>query len=82
MTVENTDFTREHSREEEKAAGVGIIKSSDDVWARKRGNSDQIAMFFVGMARAAGMQAYLMAVTNRDNNIFEKESPQHGPARR
>ena len=75
MTVENTDFTREHSKEEEKAAGVDIIKSTDDVWARKRGNSDQIAMLFVAMARAAGMQAYLMAVTNRDNNIFEKELP-------
>lgn len=75
MTVENTDFTREHSKEEEKAAGVDIIKSADDVWQRKRGNSDQIAMLFVGMARAAGMQAYLMVVTNRDNNIFEKELP-------
>ncbi len=75
MTVENTDFTREHSKEEEKAAGVDVIKSADDVWARKRGNSSQIAMLFVGMARAAGMQAYLMAVTNRDDNIFEKELP-------
>jgi hypothetical protein len=75
MTVENTDLTREHSKEEEKAAGVDIIKSSDDVWARKRGNSDQIAMLFVGMARAAGFRAYLMAVTNRDDNIFEKELP-------
>ena len=75
MTVDNTDFTREHSRQEENAAGVGIIKTSDDVWARKRGNSDQIAMLFVGMARAAGLQAYLMAVTSRDNNIFEKDLP-------
>jgi hypothetical protein len=75
MTVENTDFTRAHSKDEEKAAGVDIIKSADDVWERKRGNSDQIAMLFVSMARAAGLQAYLMAVTNRDDNIFEKQLP-------
>jgi Domain of Unknown Function with PDB structure (DUF3857)/Transglutaminase-like superfamily len=71
MALENTDFTREHSVEEDKANGVNPTKTTDDVWARKRGNSDEIAMLFIGMARAAGMPAYLMRVTNRERSIFQ-----------
>jgi hypothetical protein len=48
------------------------VKSTDDVWERKRGTDDQIAQLFVAMARAAGMKAYVMAVTNRDRNLFLK----------
>jgi hypothetical protein len=68
--VENTDFTREHSRVEDKAAGLTQVKTTDDIWTHKRGSSDQIAALFVAMARAAGMKAYLMSVTNRDRSIF------------
>lgn len=70
MQLENTDFTREHSNSEEKAEGFKPIRSADDVWDRKRGSSDQLSDLFVAMARAAGMKAYVMAVTNRDRNVF------------
>lgn len=70
MTVENTDFTRAHSTVEERAAGLKEIKSADDVWSRKRGSGDQIAALFVGMARAAGMKAYLMGIANRRDRFF------------
>ncbi len=70
MQLENTDFTREHSNSEEKAEGFKPIRSTDDVWDRKRGSSDQLSDLFVAMARAAGMKAYVMAVTNRDRNVF------------
>src|SRR6185437_10151135 len=43
---------------------------TDDVWERKRGSSDQLSDLFVAMARAAGMKAYVAAVTNRDRNVF------------
>jgi len=46
------------------------VHTAEDIWARKRGSSDQLAALFVSMARAAGMKAYLMAVTNRDRRIF------------
>ncbi|HZY72042.1 MAG TPA: DUF3857 domain-containing protein, partial [Edaphobacter sp.] len=72
MQLENTDFTREHSNAEEKAQGLKPVRSTDDVWERKRGSSDQLSDLFVAMARAAGMKAYVMAVTNRDRNIFLK----------
>ncbi|HUZ97702.1 MAG TPA: DUF3857 domain-containing protein [Edaphobacter sp.] len=70
MQLENTDFTREHTSAEEKADGTKPIRSADDVWERKRGSSDQLSDLFVAMARAAGMKAYVAAVTNRDKNIF------------
>ncbi len=66
-TLENTDYTRKRSTQEEKAE----IKSADDVLRRKRGTSDQIAMTYVALARAAGLQAYVMAVADRQYRIFD-----------
>jgi hypothetical protein len=68
--LENTDYTRERSRHEDKSEGLRDVHNTDDIWTRKRGSSDQIAALFVAMARAAGMKAYLMGVTNRANHLF------------
>jgi hypothetical protein len=72
MQLENTSFTREHSTAENKAQGIKI-KTAADIWEQKRGNADELAILFVGMARAAGLKAYAMAVTNRDQEVFIKE---------
>ena len=68
--LENSDFTREHSRVEDKAEGFSQLRTTDDIWTRKRGSSDQIAELFVAMARSAGMKAYLMVVTDRSRSLF------------
>jgi hypothetical protein len=70
MTLDNTSYDRARSAAEEKSQGLGEVKTTDDVWARKRGGDDQIAELFVAMARAAGLKAYVMAVTDRDHNLF------------
>jgi len=72
MQLENTDFTRERTATEDKAQGLGEIHNTDDILERKRGTGDQLTELFVAMARAAGMKAYLMYVTNRDRSIFVK----------
>lgn len=72
MKLENTRFTREHSSAEEKAQGFKEVQTSDDVWTRKRGSDDQITELFVAMARAAGLKAYIAAVTSRDRSLFVK----------
>jgi Domain of Unknown Function with PDB structure (DUF3857) len=69
MTVENTNFTREHSGAENKVLGVKI-NTAADIWAQKRGDRDEITRLFVGLARAAGFKAYVAYVTNRDYNLF------------
>jgi hypothetical protein len=72
MALENTSFTRQHDSAEEKAQGLKEVRNTDDIWTRKRGNNDQLAELFVAMARAAGMKAQLIAVTNRDRSLFSK----------
>ncbi len=72
MAFENTDFTRERSTQEDKSEGLRAVKTAQDIIDRKRGSSDELTMLFVGLARAAGMKAYVMAVTNRDNDIFNQ----------
>jgi hypothetical protein len=69
MTIENTSFTREHSGAEDKAQGIKV-KTAADIWAQKRGNRDEITCLFVGLARAAGLKAYVAYVTDRDRNLF------------
>ncbi|WP_260739008.1 DUF3857 domain-containing protein [Tunturiibacter lichenicola] len=70
MKLENTNFTREHSSEEEKSEGFKEIRTTDDIWTRKRGSDEQLTQLFVAMARAAGMKAYLAAITSRDRSLF------------
>jgi hypothetical protein len=70
MTLDNSAFDRQRSAQEDKAEGLNPPKSTDDIWERKRGTDDQMAELFIAMARAAGMKAYAMMVTPRDNNLF------------
>jgi hypothetical protein len=69
MKLENTSFTREHSGAEDKAQGIKV-KTAADIWEQKRGNRDELTQLFVGLARAAGLKAYVGIVTNRDRNLF------------
>jgi hypothetical protein len=71
MKLENTSFTREHSAAENKAEGIKI-KTAEDIWEQKRGNDDELTLLFIAMARAAGMKAYAMSVTNRNRSLFIK----------
>jgi Domain of Unknown Function with PDB structure (DUF3857)/Transglutaminase-like superfamily len=72
MKLENTGFTREHSEAEDKAQGLRT-RTAADIWQQKRGNRNEIAQLFVGLARAAGLKAYVGIVTNRDRNLFLPE---------
>jgi transglutaminase-like putative cysteine protease len=70
MQMENTDYTRERDKQEDKAAGMRETHNTDDILEHKRGSSDQLAMLFTAMARAAGIKANLAVVTNRSRSIF------------
>lgn len=71
MKIENTNFTRERSREEDTAQGLKAVRTAEDIWVRQRGSSDEIALTYLAMLRVAGIKAYGMRVTNRDRNLFE-----------
>ncbi|HEY4009929.1 MAG TPA: DUF3857 and transglutaminase domain-containing protein [Acidobacteriaceae bacterium] len=68
--LENTDYTREHERREDKANGLAKLNHSSDVLKNKRGSSTELTELFVGMARAAGIKAELMLVPNRSEGFF------------
>ena len=70
MGLENTDYTRDRARTEDKAAGLAEIRTANDVLKHGRGDSQELSYLFVGMARAAGMKAYAMLVPNRESHIF------------
>lgn len=76
--MQNTSFYRNQSQREQKATGVSEPTSALDVFRQKRGNDLQLTYLFVGLARAAGFKAYVMAVTNRDLATFEPELPSLG----
>jgi hypothetical protein len=69
MALENTDFTRDHGKKENKAAGLKI-STAGDAYKAGRGSGDQLTAVFVGMARAAGMKAYVMIVPDRSKTLF------------
>jgi hypothetical protein len=69
--LENTDFTREKSEAERKKEKIKQIKNAEGVWNEKTGSSDQLALLYVALARAAGLQAYPMQVVNRNRAIFD-----------
>ena len=70
QALENTAYTRAHEQREDKAAGAGKFNSVADVMKRERGSPRQLTELFVGMARAAGMKAYLMLVPDRSEELF------------
>ena len=67
MSLENTDYTRKRTTQEEKSE----IKSAEEVLKREHGSSDQIAMTYVALCKAVGLDAALMAVTDRGYAIFD-----------
>ncbi|MGC2635585.1 MAG: DUF3857 and transglutaminase domain-containing protein [Acidobacteriaceae bacterium] len=71
MQLENTRFTREHSSEENRAEGLRV-KTAADIWDQKRGSDDEITRLFIAMARAAGMKASAMIVTERNRNLLNR----------
>jgi hypothetical protein len=69
MGLENTAYTREHEARENKAEG-GKVNNAADVLTHKRGSATDLTLLFVGMARAAGFEAYAMLVADRTDHVF------------
>ena len=71
MKLDNTDFTREKSKAELKNEKLKQIKNAEDVWKQKSGSSDEIALLYVALARAAGLHVFPMQVVNRTRAMFD-----------
>ena len=71
MKLDNTSFTREKSSAERKAEKLKEIKDAEMVWNQKSGSANDLALLYVALARAAGLQAYPMQIVNRNRAIFD-----------
>lgn len=71
MALENTDFTRQKSSAERKSEKLKAIRDAEDVWTQKGGSSDDLALLYVAMGRAAGLHVYPMEVVDRDRAVFD-----------
>jgi len=71
MKLENTDYTREKSAAERKKEKIKDVHNAQDVWREQSGNSDELALLFVALCRAAGLDMDPMRVTDRSRAIFD-----------
>lgn len=71
QALDNTDFSRKKSESEMKELKIKEIKDAKDTWEQKSGSSEDIAMLYLSMLRAAGLTAYAVKVVDRDRDLFD-----------
>jgi hypothetical protein len=69
--LENTMFTREKSKRELKKEKLKEIRKTEDVWKDQSGTPNQIALLYVALARAGGLNAWPMWISRRDERFFD-----------
>ena len=68
--LENTDLAQGAAGAAEEKAGRRGAQQAEDVWSKKRGSSEEIALLYLALARAAGLTAYDIKVVDRDTGVF------------
>jgi len=69
--LDNTDYSRRKSESEMKQLKLKEARHAEDTWKQKSGDSEDIAMLYLAMARAAGLKAYAMKVVSRSRGVFD-----------
>jgi hypothetical protein len=70
--VRNTSYEVEKTAQEQKREKEKGASNAEDVWKRGYGDGDQITLLFLGLARAAGLDASAARISTRDNHFFAK----------
>jgi hypothetical protein len=71
QALDNTDFSRKRETSELKQLKLKEAKRAEDTWTQKSGDSTDIALLYLAMARAAGLEARAMKVADRKKRIFD-----------
>jgi uncharacterized protein YciU (UPF0263 family) len=69
--LDNTDYSRQVGASELKQLNQKEASRAEDIWAQKRGNSNDLALLYLSLLRAAGLTAYATKVVDRDRGIFD-----------
>jgi hypothetical protein len=72
QALDNSAFSRERSQAERaRLALKRDIRSAGQVWNEKSGTPSEIAVLYLALARAAGLQASAMSIADRRDRIFD-----------
>ncbi len=71
QNLDNTDYSREKGKAELKQLGLRVARRAEDTWSQKSGSSEDIALLYLAMLRAAGLTAYDMKVVDREQGVFD-----------
>ena len=71
QALDNTDYSRKKSDSELKQLKLKEARHAEDTWKQKSGDSEDVAMLYLAMLRAAGLQAYAMKVVARSRGLFD-----------
>jgi hypothetical protein len=71
QALDNTDYSRRKSETEMKQLKIKEARHAEDTWAQKSGSSEDIAMLYLAMLRAAGLTAYALKVVDRERAVFD-----------
>ncbi|MGO9325677.1 MAG: DUF3857 domain-containing transglutaminase family protein [Terracidiphilus sp.] len=71
QALDNTDYSRQKTASEMKELKIKEAKHAQDTWAQKSGSSEDIAMLYLAMLRAAGLTAYAIKVVDRGGGLFD-----------
>jgi hypothetical protein len=70
--IRNTTYETEKTVQEQKRAQEKGSGNAEDVWKRGYGDKDQITLLFLGLARAAGLDAAAAWISTREDHFFAK----------
>jgi hypothetical protein len=70
---DNTDFSRQVGTSERKQLKQKEGRRAEDIWAQKSGYSNEIAVLYLSLLRAAGLTAYATQVVNRNRGVFDAD---------
>jgi len=69
--LDNTDYSRQVGTSELKQLNQKEATRAEDIWAQKRGNSNDLAQLYLSLLHAAGLTAYATKVVDRDRGVFD-----------
>jgi hypothetical protein len=71
--IPNSSYLPFKSEEQRKRENIKPNKDIDDLWKQQYGNGVDLTWLFLGLARAAGFEAYPCLVSGRGDYFFRKE---------
>jgi hypothetical protein len=71
QSLDNTDYSRRKTDSEMKQLNLKAARHAEDTWKQKSGSSEDIALLYLAMLRAAGLTAFATKVVDRQHGVFD-----------